>query len=175
MDAPEMRKETVNLSFSVIEHNVDASVILLKWSPFSKMIRIYSYVFRFIQNSRSKTKSTGSITISEIDFTVLRLCKIIKNERFNSEISSLKSDQSISRNSKILNLNPFLDDKGILRVCGRLYNSDLPYSRKHQVILPGKHWFVELLIKNYHYKFLHAGTQLVLSQIRKKFWLVNGR
>lgn len=87
----------------------------------------------------------------------------------------MKADKRLNKNSNILNLNPFLDKNGLLRVGGRLTNSVLDFERKHLIILPSKHTFVNLLIKHYHNKFLHAGPQLILTQIREKFWIVNGR
>lgn len=72
-------------------------------------------------------------------------------------------------------MHPFIDSSGILRVGGRLTNSDLGFERKHPIILPANCQFVKLQIRYYHLKFLHAGAQFTLSQIREKFWLINGR
>ena len=44
--------------------------------------------------------------------------KIMQGSAYHEEITKLKNEESIARNSKILQFNPFLDDKGILRVGG---------------------------------------------------------
>ena len=67
-------------------------------------------------------------------------------------------------------LNPFIDEFGILRVGGRLDNAYISYDQKHQIILPSKHRFTHLLIKNEHNRLLHAGCQSVLASLRKRFW-----
>ena len=38
--------------------------------------------------------------------------------------------------SKLKGLNPFMDDKGILKVGGRQSNANLNYYKKHPAILP---------------------------------------
>lgn len=171
----EARTENVTVSFPLLEKKIDPSEILFKWSSFTKLVRIYSYVFRFINNVKRKVRVTGPLTSNDLNETVLKLCKIIQAERFDSEIHDLKVDRMIHKNSKIISLNPFLDDQGLLRVGGRLENSHLSYARKHQLILPNKHWFISLLIQSYHHKFLHSGPQFILTQIREKFWILNGR
>lgn len=46
---------------------------------------------------------------------------------------------SIALISKLQELNPFLDDDGMVQVGGRLQNSLLPYDAKHPVILGKSH------------------------------------
>lgn len=72
-------------------------------------------------------------------------------------------------------LNPFLDNQGVIRVGGRLANSDFHYDQKHPIILPNKHPFVKYLITHMHRKYLHAGNNFLLNQIRKEFWPLNAR
>ena len=44
----------------------------------------------------------------------------------------------------------FQDSRGIWRCRGRLKNADLPSDTKHPIILPGKHYFTELIIRRGH-------------------------
>ncbi|GFU52825.1 DUF5641 domain-containing protein [Trichonephila clavipes] len=50
----------------------------------------------------------------------------------------MQNGDDICNKSKILNLSPFLDDKGIIQVGGRLKHSRLPYSSNHPILLPAK-------------------------------------
>ena len=63
----------------------------------------------------------------------------------------------------ILNLLPYLDQDGILRVGGRLHRSDLPFNAMHQMILPKRHHFTKLIIENVHQSNGHAGRDWTLS------------
>ncbi|GFY07772.1 integrase catalytic domain-containing protein [Trichonephila clavipes] len=49
------------------------------------------------------------------------------------------------------------DEHGLVRVGGRLQNSQLPFNSKHPIILPSQHSISELLIKEQHIAHLHAG------------------
>lgn len=174
IEVPEARKEKINLSFCTSVNPV-IMLQIFKWSSYAKTIRIYSYVLRFVNNCRSSNRVKGFLTKKDLDETTSILCKLVQAECFKVEITDLKTQRPISSGSKLLSLNPFLDPKGLLRVGGRLNNSKLPYERKHPVILPSKIFFTELIIRHYHHKFLHAGPQFLLSEIRNEFWIMNGR
>ena len=63
--------------------------------------------------------------------------KKCQQEAFNEEIVALKSGKVLKSSSKILALNPQLDDMGMLRCNGRLQYSDyLPFEVKFPIILP---------------------------------------
>ncbi|GFS89092.1 integrase catalytic domain-containing protein [Trichonephila clavipes] len=54
------------------------------------------------------------------------------------------------------------DSDGLLRVGGRLSNSDLPYVNKHPAILPGNHNLTVQIIVHFHRKNLHTGASSLL-------------
>lgn len=87
----------------------------------------------------------------------------------------LKRETAISKDSKILNLNPFMDNNGILRVGGRLENSQLPYNSKHPMILPYESHLTKLIILDAHANTMHGGNQLTLTYTRKQYWIINGK
>ncbi|GBN04679.1 hypothetical protein AVEN_31100-1 [Araneus ventricosus] len=102
-------------------------------------VRILSFLFRFISNCRNpESKSKGLLTSEELSEAEHYLIKQCKFEVFYAEVTAMMSGDNISNKSKILNLSPFLDNKGVMRVGGRLENSHLPYSGKHPIILPSK-------------------------------------
>ncbi|GFY22155.1 integrase catalytic domain-containing protein [Trichonephila clavipes] len=67
------------------------------------------------------------------------------------------------------------DSDGLLRVGGRLSNSNLPYVNKHPAILPGNHNLTVQIIVHFHRKNLHTGASSLLHYVREKFWPLNGR
>lgn len=43
------------------------------------------------------------------------------------------------------------------------------------MLLPSNHKVTKLIIEYYHKKYLHAGPQALLHEIRQKFWPLSGR
>lgn len=89
---------------------------------------------------------------------------------FDSEYKCLLQQKNLKhlRSSSILTLSPFLDDKGIIRVGGRLKMADVPFDAKHQILLPHKHAVTKLIIKDAHDK-------LTESILRQKIWITNSQ
>ena len=79
------------------------------------------------------------------------------------------------KNGKLKTLAPFIDQNGLLRVGGRLINAKLTYEEKHPVLLPTRHYVTDLIIKEAHFNYYHAGIQSTLFYLRHKFWLLDGK
>jgi len=91
------------------------------------------------------------------------------------EKADLLEKGSLSNRSLLLSLNPFLDRNQLLRVGGRLENSDFMFDQQHPMILPKGHHITTLIAEDIHKKNLHASGQLFLSLIRQKFWIPDAR
>lgn len=66
-------------------------------------------------------------------------------------------------------MNPFIDGYGLLRVGGRLGNSDLSFDQQHPIILPNKHQVVTNVIRDAHEKTIHGTELLTLAYLRHRF------
>ena len=76
--------------------------------------------------------------------------------------------RELSKTSKLLNLSPFFDkDYDLLRVGGRLSQSNYTTDKKFPILVSKKSDLVSLLIRKYHEAILHGGGQLVLNTMRK--------
>nr|CAH7759089.1 unnamed protein product [Callosobruchus chinensis] len=131
---------------------------------------------RFIENCRANKidRKMNPLTVKEINSSCNKLVKIAQGESFSAEIRHIK-DEKLSSKSRLICLNPFLDDDGYLRVGGRLANSEFNFEKKHPLILAKEHTLIKLLVRQYHQKLLHAGPQHVLASLREKFWILSGR
>ena len=106
----------------------------------------------------------------------MEICiRIYQRKHFEEEIIALEKKEKITRKSILRTLNPFLDGKNILRVGGRLEESELIISRKHPIILPKTSHFTNLIIAFGHRQTLHGGTQLTLNYIYNKFWIFGAK
>ena len=54
-------------------------------------------------------------------------------------MKSLNHGHELGMKVKILSLSPFIDQNGILRVGGRLQNSNISYEKQHPIILEKSH------------------------------------
>ncbi|XP_050350425.1 uncharacterized protein LOC126773518 [Nymphalis io] len=95
-------------------------------------------------------------------------------QEFHSEITQLKQNGKVHSKSNLLTLTPYLDDKNILRVGGRLRHSQLSETAKHPMIIPKDSRLTELLIKEAHLQTLHGGPSLTLTYLRQRYWVLGG-
>lgn len=171
---PEEKCSTLQLT--VDKPLVKDQVIFKKYSSLCKLKRITALCLRFIHNCKNpKNKVTGFLKTKELNNAMYTLIKLVQMSEFNSEINALKGNQSLSCSSKILALNPFLDDSSILRVGGRLRHANLAYDKKHPILLPKRHILTDLIVKHSHEYLLHASSQLVQSFIQEHYWILGAR
>lgn len=146
-----------------------------RWSTFKKAVRVVAWIDRFCRNSRCSRqyRLSGGLTCDELEAGERLLLRDIQADSFAPEVSCLQAGQPLSRRSSILKLTPMLDDNGILRVKGRVHESDLSYAARHPVIVPKGH-LATILARDRH-ELKHAGVDSVLTDLRKSFWLIGGR
>tara|TARA_B110000881_G_scaffold213256_1_gene223991 strand:+ start:841 stop:1317 length:477 start_codon:yes stop_codon:yes gene_type:complete len=81
------------------------------------------------------------------------------------------SKECVSATSNIANLDPKFVN-GVLRVGGRLRNANIPLNAKHQMIIPKTHHVADLIMRHVHQESNHLGKNHTLSQLRRKYWIV---
>lgn len=101
--------------------------------------------------------------------------KLLKKERSQLKNASTEYKEYLPSSSSIFSLRPFLDDKDILRVGGRIRNSKFPFSECHPVILPHHSHLTSLVIDDSHFKTLHGGLAQTLANIRRQFWIIRAK
>ena len=62
-----------------------------------------------------------------------------------------------------------------IKVLRRISETSLPLSTKAPAMLPTKHWFTELVIRDTHERVKHSGIRNTLATVRERFWMVRGR
>ena len=68
-------------------------------------------------------------------------------------------------------LSPFLDEKGVIRVGGRVDEAVVSYETKHPALLPSDHsisWFITTHVHQYG----HNGVAATTAKTRRKFWIL---
>ncbi|XP_060066643.1 uncharacterized protein LOC132546932 [Ylistrum balloti] len=132
-------------------------------------------------------KPTGStaLSVSDMQTAQVEIIKLVQEHVFTDEISSLRvlgsntdaSDGSqngrLKGTSALCGLDPFLDERGILRVGGRIRHGKFSADVKHQAILPRKSHVTEILIRHFHQRTNHQGHGITTNEIRANgFWII---
>lgn len=200
-----MRKEKYETTLEriaerVILHTTPVEDMSSRFSSLTRATRSIALCLRFCaklknavkNNTKENIKFIGSeytlearqlkTLISGICFGVdeLRAAKaiLIKNCQqmyFENELGTLKEKKEFSKSSALKILFPFIDGEGLLRVGGRLQNSNFNYNKKHPLIIPYHGNLATLIVKDAHRKMMHAGNQLTISQTRHEYWILGAR
>ena len=149
-----------------------------RFSIFTRLVRVTARMIRFIANCRSKKHNTqvhnGTLSVQELSHATRYWIKVAQNESWTSEINALKKGSRLKQTSRILCLNPFIDESGILRVGGRQENARLSFDTRNSIILPSNHPLVKLLIRSEHLRLLHAGHLLTSASLSRRYHIVGG-
>ncbi|XP_025263729.1 LOW QUALITY PROTEIN: uncharacterized protein LOC105255169, partial [Camponotus floridanus] len=168
MNLPEMKSTTMTMKTT-------EDYVLMRYSSFDKLKRVIAYCMLFKNNALNKKKIGGPLTVEECDEAEKAIVKLVQQETFRQEIRDLKEQREISRKSQIRGLDSFLDTDGLIRVGGRFRNSNLPWTQKHQIILPAKHFVIGLIIRSEHVRHYHCSSEQLLNVVRNRYWPVCGR
>ncbi|GFY05668.1 integrase catalytic domain-containing protein [Trichonephila clavipes] len=136
----------------IILENREKLLSLDKFSSYFKLLRVTAFVFRYINNTRDILKKSGTLETEELKKSEEYWIKEIQNETYASEIIDLEKAQKVSDCSKIRSLVPCLDYRKILRIKGRLDESELSLDEKQPILLSSNSKFTELLILKYSLK-----------------------
>jgi len=145
---------------------LDPVIEFSRFSNYTRLLKTAFYIYKFLHIINEQFNR------QELEH---KLIKLVQHEVFQKEVSDISQNKSVSLKSKLSQLQPFLDDKSILRVTGRLMCSDLKFDSKHPIILPKAHPFTTLLLKEIHEKNCHIGTSQMCSIVRQKFWILQCR
>ncbi|XP_075162954.1 uncharacterized protein LOC142235578 [Haematobia irritans] len=158
--------------------------LLLRYSSFNKLQRVTAYILRFYNNIKASiSKRLGSKlqTISgclqsfELTCSRLLLVKMCQRISFKDDLACFKSKLPLPANSRIIKLQPFLDEHGVIRVGGRIKNADLSFEKKHPILLTKTDPISTLIFAEAHYKTLHGGVQLMQSYVMTHYWILSAR
>lgn len=159
---------------TVVAEDCLVTALLNQWSSYFKVCRVLAWMSRFATNMRyGKVLVSDWLTIEELEKAERLVIKALQLMQFGEDIRRIQAGKSVRNNSRVKTLSPFLDEHGIFRVGGRLSNSELPFEAQHPVLL-SDHPIVRSIIQCHHKNTLHGGVTLTLTDLRKKFWLING-
>ena len=157
---PERRQRVHSIVATTVGININ------NFSTFTRAQRAIAYCLRFLHNCQvKKHRVSGPLLVSELQAAERTLITMVQKKFFPTEFNALESGKSIDKKSKLVSLNPFIDEYNVLRVGGRLQQSILHPDQMHPIILPKGHRLTDLITTHLHIKTLHAGPQLLPNVI----------
>ena len=168
---PEVHREKA-IIHKVSSHQSELLSRLSSLSSWSSAVKCSSMVYHVL---KCRWKQKFAPSVNALQDGEKFLLKQLQAAYFHSELVDLKSvDGFVKASSSIQKLDPFLDSNGLIRVGGRLRNSNLPELEKHPVIIPKGCTLSTLIISHFHNKVAHQGRGMTMSAIRSAgFWIVS--
>lgn len=165
-------KPSVSLACVENADNFNAENYLLKMfsniSSYNKLLKVVVYIFMF-----AKKLPISEITSQHINYAEMSIVKLVQKCYFKNIFDCIKN--KVPCPSSVRKLCPFIDSDGLIRVGGRLQNSNMSYSEKHPLLLPSKVHVVKLIVEDMHKINCHTGPHLLLCLLRQKFWILGAR
>ena len=168
------------------------------FSSFHRLKKRIALIQRMIERKRTNKEynwrpQQDAFTVEELRVAEELIIKSVQETHYAEEINTLKNlkgndnmfnqqhlarerNLSIKQQSSLYRLDPFLDHRQVIRVGGRLNQSDTDYSVKHPVVLPKNSHITQLIIRQIHEEQAHQGNGITLNALRQSgYWIISGR
>ncbi|XP_025407092.1 uncharacterized protein LOC112681043 [Sipha flava] len=149
--------------------------ILQRFSSFIRMQRTLAYIRRLAIKAHRQPMPDGPLKQEELHHILIHAVLITQARYFPELKGQLIKTDGILKPATIAQLAPFIDPLGVIRVGGRLRYASLDSDAKQPILLPKRSHLTQLIIRHFHQGFLHTGLKLVLSMIRRQFWILSSR
>ena len=151
--------------------NLKAIIDIERYSSKLKLLRVTALVRRFVTylQSRHREDNVRGPTAAELKEAEDQWVRSIQKNVFTEQYRELLAGGTVIYKGQLI---LFLNDDHFICCKGRLNQSDL---MKNPLLLPTKHRFTELLVKERHNAVHHNGTPETLAAVREKYWIVQGR
>ena len=135
-----------------------------RFSSLRRLIRVTAPIQRLAWRIRARCsggqRQYGPLTLSELqEAEALWLAEAEKSLHRRMEKKEFDA------------LSPFIDNKGVIRVGGRVDNGVVSYDSRHPALLPYEH-SISLLITRHMPQCGHAGVASTTVKIRARYWIL---
>ena len=172
---PKVTYSFVNTEKKSTFEDVSQAIDCSKYSSLKKLLRVTAYVLRFIRRLQSKKTNTAGmkeLNASEIRRAETCWIKSIQAQTYEHEIQQI---QLGGTTPLVEQLKLFINEDKIVCCEGRIHHSTIIETAKRPILLPTKHHFTNLVIRERHESVHHNGIREILNSIRERFWIPRGR
>ena len=153
------------------------------------MKRVVAWILKYKKNrilktrhqpsdSTAKALSPADLDMSLLEYAQEEVIRLHQQQVFGKKIDHLRDGnagdkKSLSSRSGIYNPDLYIDDKGLLRVGGKMKKSSLHVNVVHPVLLDKDGNIPRLTVEWCYKKVAHGGRGLIINEIRSNgFWVV---
>ena len=150
-----------------------------RFSSYHTLNKVTAWILRAAANFKAlrttpiQVNKETYLSVEELKEAATFLLKRAQRRSYNVDIALLGTDPktTVDKSSSLLQLNPFLDSTGLLRVGGRLEESSLSYFQKYPVILSPRDPLTILLLSSRHKELCHCGPTLLSSSVSAEYYI----
>ncbi len=135
---------------------------------------------RYPERFRKEADRTGKLFADQEEKQEAygELVRVIQSRHFQDELQLVAKGQPVGSKSRLKELRPFIDSRGLLRAQGRIEGAsavDLPYGWLFPLILPSDDELLGRIILDLHYCNHHLGVDSMHAELRQSFWILRAR
>ena len=149
-----------------------------RFSSWQRYKRTLAWIMRFCKNVRlrkgSSGRAGGSLTVPEIEAAEELILKQAQQAALAAELNACTSGRPLPAKSSLQHLSPYVDERGLLRVGGRLNRAPIPEPGRNPIILTESD-ITRLIVSDAHQRVLHSGLEHTLCELRLSFWIPKAR
>lgn len=146
--------------------------VATRFSNHERIVRAMAYVLLFIDKCRRRAKDLSVEHIRKAETWLVRRAQA---ESFGEELDRLRKGQNLKASSRIRNLDPCIDEEGVLRARGRTGAAGVSAPDTTPVILDGSHPYARLLCDREHRRAHHSHNERVVNDLRQRYWILRLR
>jgi len=126
-----------------------------------------------------KASGLPNPTVDDLNAAEIELIKEAQKDEFATEIRMClrsSSRTAIRHGGPLIRRQVWLDNNGVLHLQTRLYQCDgWPSEFTLPVVLPKKHTFTSLIIRDAHRQVQHQGSASTLAKVQERFFIPQGK
>ncbi|XP_067946430.1 uncharacterized protein [Watersipora subatra] len=148
---PEIKKPKNILSTNI---NIDSLVPCFeKFSSWSRLVKAIANARKMLS---ARSLSKPALLPADTLQAEIIIIKLAQSQEWSADIKQLSKSKEVHKGSSLLNLRPYLDEDGLLRVGGRVKHSlALTDNEKHPILILKASTIAKLLVTPFHKKIHH--------------------
>ena len=186
-DDLELRKRALTTDAQVKDDNFD----ITRFDCFSDWSRLKQAValclrYKAVLKSRIKVEYADypkEIQVEDLCEAETEILRIVQRDAFKAELTIFPPSEEnrdvqrrLKRTHALYRLDPFMDERGILRIGGRIQAASLAFEVKHPVVLPKCVHVSRLIVQHCHKAISHQGRGMTMNAIRTSgYWILGCR
>ena len=149
-------------------------VDISRFSSWNRLLKTTA-IARFFDRCLRDPSSTPNLTANDFQLATETLLRQSQLPSFPAVLGKLLRKKPLSSKDKLLSLNPFIDERPIIRSSGRLKYIPLPAATRLPVVLVAQNAITRLLMLHFHEICHHAGPEYVKSFLQQRYFIFGVR